>query len=65
MKENRIKEQFKIGEVFSYFFRVFKKPDPSKPTSFGLKSMHFINKVSIVMFLFGLAVMIYRAIMRN
>ncbi len=64
MKENRIKEQFKLGEVFSYFLRVFQKPDPNKPTSFSLKSMHFINKISILMFLFGLSVMIFRAIKR-
>ncbi|MDH4461174.1 MAG: hypothetical protein QE277_07115 [Flectobacillus sp.] len=61
---SRLKEQFKLGEAFSYFLRVFQKPDPSKPTSFSLKTMHVINKISILMFLMCLCVMIYRAFFR-
>jgi hypothetical protein len=64
MATNRVKEQFRLGEAFRYFFRVFQKPDPSRPTSFNLRTMHTINKISIVMFLFCLTVMIVRAILR-
>jgi len=34
-----------------YFFR---KKDPSRPQSFNLKVMHFINALAILMFLGGL-----------
>ena len=57
---SRLKEQFKLGEAFSYFVTVFKKPDPNKPTNINLRMMHGINKISILMFLFALCVMAYR-----
>lgn len=50
MSKNRLKEFFKLGEVGNYFFRVFQKPDPEKPSNFNLKMMHGINKISILMF---------------
>lgn len=63
--KNRIVEQFRLGEVFSYFVRVFKKNDPDKyPNSFNLRMMHGINRISIIMFLFCVLVMIYRAFTR-
>lgn len=63
--KNRIIEQFRIGEVFSYFVRVFKKNDPAKyPSNFNLRMMHGINRISIIMFLFCVLVMIYRAFTR-
>ncbi|MCY7351916.1 MAG: hypothetical protein LH606_14820 [Cytophagaceae bacterium] len=65
MNNDRIKEQFRLGEVFRYFFRVFQKPDPSKPSSINLKMMHGINRISIVMFLFCVIVMIIRAFTRQ
>ena len=61
---SKLKEQFKLGEAFGYFFRVFQKPDPSKPTNFNIKTMHVINKISITMFLICLCVMVYRAFFR-
>ena len=61
---SKLKEQFKLGEAFSYFFRIFGKADPSKPTNFNIKTMHTINKISIFMFLMCLCVMIYRAFFR-
>ncbi|MCU0467275.1 MAG: hypothetical protein MUF58_01625 [Arcicella sp.] len=61
---SRFKDQFKLGEAFSYFFRVFGKQDSSKPSNFNIKTMHTINKISILMFLFCLCVMIYRAFFR-
>ncbi|HEV7349607.1 DUF6728 family protein [Telluribacter sp.] len=59
-----VKNYFQLGDVFRYFFRVFRKPDPSAPTSFNLKMMHGINRISIIMFLFCVVVMVVRAIMR-
>lgn len=61
---NRIAEYFKLGEVFRYFLRVFRKPDPNHPTSVNLRMMHGINRISIVMFLFCVIVMIVRACTR-
>ncbi|MFL0161843.1 DUF6728 family protein [Aquirufa salirivi] len=61
---SRLKEQFRIGEVFTYFIRVFQKPKPGAPTNFNIRTMHMINKISIVMFLFCVAVMIFRALFR-
>ncbi len=61
---NNSKKYFQLGEVFSYFIRVFRKPEPGAPTSFNLKMMHGINRISIIMFLFCLIVMIIRAFTR-
>lgn len=57
----KLKEYFGFGEVLGYFFR---KKDPDRPSSFNLKVMHGINKISIIMFLIALTVMIIRAITR-
>lgn len=59
-----MKKYFQLGDVFYYFVRVFKKPDPNAPTSFNLRMMHGINKISIMMFLACLIVMIVRAFTR-
>ncbi len=59
-----LKKYFSIGDAFRYFIRVFKKPDPNDPTSFNLRMMHGINRISIVMFLFCVIVMIVRAFLR-
>jgi len=53
-----------LGEVFGYFLRVFKKPDPSKPNTSYLRMMHGINRISIIMFLFCICVMLYRFFLR-
>lgn len=47
----KIKEYFRLGEVFGYFFR---KKDPNRPTNVNLRMMHGINKISMVMFLIGI-----------
>lgn len=57
---SRFKEQFKLGEAFSYFVRVFQKPDPNAPRNINLRMMHGINKISILMFLVMLLVLVYR-----
>ncbi len=59
-----LRRYFNIGDVFRYFIRVFKKPDPNNPSSVNLRMMHGINRISIVMFLFCVIVMIIRAFTR-
>ncbi len=56
-----IKEYFKIGEVFGYFFR---KKDPNRPQSFNLKVMHGINRIAILMFLICVIIILSRYISR-
>ncbi|MCC5919921.1 MAG: hypothetical protein LAT68_09430 [Cyclobacteriaceae bacterium] len=51
------RDYFDFGEVLGYFFR---KKDPSRPSSFNLKMMHGINKISIIMFLLGLIFIIFK-----
>lgn len=47
-KKNTLADYFSVGEVFTYFFR---KKDPQRKTSFNLRVMHGINKISILVFL--------------
>ena len=47
-KKYTLKDYFRLGEVFGYFFR---KKDPARPSNFNLRMMHGINKISILMFL--------------
>ena len=48
----RLQEMLKVGPVFSYFGRVFRKDKDGKyPASTNLKMMHGINKISIILFL--------------
>jgi hypothetical protein len=62
---NKVLEYLKIGQVFSYFLRVFKKDKEGKyPISQNLKMMHGINRISIIVFLFCVIVMIIRAFNR-
>ena len=51
------KNLFNFGPALGYFFR---KHDPNRQTSFNLKTMHFINKLSMGMFLVCLLVMAFR-----
>jgi hypothetical protein len=48
---------FNFSEVATYFFR---KNDPNRKSSFNLKVMHGINKVSMLIFLVCLLVMAFR-----
>ncbi|MDX2197053.1 MAG: DUF6728 family protein [Cytophagales bacterium] len=54
-----MKQYFDMGEVFTYFFR---KKDASRPSNFNIKAMHFINKLSMTIFLLCIAVLLYRLI---
>ena len=55
--KNSLKEYFALGEVARYFFR---KKDPNRPSSFNLKMMHGINKISIIVFLMGVIFLILK-----
>ncbi|MTI22564.1 hypothetical protein E1176_16145 [Fulvivirga sp. RKSG066] len=48
---NSLKDYFQLGEVWGYFFR---KKDPNRPSNFSIRSMHFVNKLSITIFLLGM-----------
>lgn len=50
MLYNMKKGLFDLSEVATYFFR---KKDPKRKTNFNLRTMHVINKISILMFLAG------------
>ncbi len=38
----------------------FKKRDPDEPNSFNLRMMHGINRISLIMFLFGVIILIIK-----
>ncbi|MFN3782844.1 MAG: DUF6728 family protein [Spirosomataceae bacterium] len=62
---NKLIKYLQITPVFSYFLRVFRKDESGKyPSSFNLKMMHGINKISIVMFLICVVVLVIRAFTR-
>ncbi len=63
-QKNTLRDYFALGAVGTYFLRVFRKDDPSNRPNFNLRVMHGINRVSILMFLFCLAVMITRCALR-
>jgi hypothetical protein len=56
-----VKDYFAVSEVFGYFFR---KPDPSRPKNFNIRAMHTINKISILMFLVGTVMFIFKMWLR-
>ncbi|MFA0964766.1 DUF6728 family protein [Roseivirga sp. BDSF3-8] len=59
--QNSVKDYFKIGDMFSYFFRVFKKTPEGQPKpNINLRMMHGINKISILMFLAGMIYMVIK-----
>ena len=53
------KEYFNFGELFGYFFR---KKDPSQKEDFSLRSMHFVNKFSMIVFLLAVIYMVIKYI---
>lgn len=48
---------FDFREVGTYFFR---KKDPNRKSNFNLRTMHFINKLSMLMFLIALIILAAR-----
>lgn len=60
-KKFGLKSFFGLGEVMGYFFR---KHDPSRPKNFNIKAMHTINKISILMFLIGVVLFVFKVLLR-
>jgi hypothetical protein len=56
-KKLTLKSFFGLGEVGGYFFR---KKDPNRPTNIDLKMMHGVNKISILVFLAGVAYLLIK-----
>ena len=54
------KDLFNFGPALGYFFR---KNDPNRTSNFNMKTMHFINKLSLAMFLVCLVVMLFRYVL--
>ena len=52
-EKNSLKETFRLGEMWSYFIKVFRKRDSESSTSINLRLMHGINRIAIVVFLLG------------
>jgi hypothetical protein len=46
-----------MNQFLGYFFR---KKDATRPNNFNLRAMHFINKLSILMFIIGLLIYIIK-----
>lgn len=57
-------DYIKVGAVGRYFIRVFRKPGADEKGNINLRLMHGINKITIVVFFFGVLVMLYRAFLR-
>jgi hypothetical protein len=54
------KNLFNFGPVLGYYFR---KHDPNRKNNFNMKTMHFINKLSLAMFLVCLVIMLFRYVL--
>jgi hypothetical protein len=51
-----------MWEKFLSYLQFWKKPNPDSPSSFNLKMMHGINRISIYMFLFAIIVILVRLV---
>ena len=54
---NSVKELFDFNELFGYFFR---KKDKTGKADFSLRSMHFVNKLSMGIFLMAILYLIIK-----
>ena len=55
-----VKEYLQFNELFTYFFR--KKGGDEKP-DFSMKSMHFVNKFSMIVFLLAIIYLVIKHIL--
>ncbi|MFM7497616.1 MAG: DUF6728 family protein [Bacteroidota bacterium] len=53
-----------MSSFLRYFVEVFKPGGAHQTKNFNLRMMHGINKISILMFLGGLLVLVYRSCLR-
>jgi len=60
-EKSRVKEFFRMNEVFGYFFR---SKDTSRPSNINIKMMHGINKISIIIFLAGVFYLIFKLLIK-
>jgi hypothetical protein len=56
-KKGGVKDYFQLKELFGYYFR--KKQGAAKP-DFSLRSMHFVNKFSIIVFILAIFYLIIK-----
>jgi hypothetical protein len=49
-------------QILQYLY--LKKKDPNAPVNTNIKLMHGMNRVSIILFLFAILLMIFRAIFK-
>jgi hypothetical protein len=49
-----------LGEVLTYFFR---RKDSSRPVNFNIRAMHWINRISIAIFLVGVLFIILKRLL--
>ena len=47
-----------FNQIAEYLF--LKKPDPNRPKTSWVKYMHGINRISILMFLFGMVLLLLK-----
>jgi hypothetical protein len=52
-----IKNFFRVGDVLGYFFR---KPDPSKPQNYTVRTMHGINRFSMLVFVIAVIYLVLK-----
>ena len=55
-----VKEYLQFNELFTYFFR---KKGRDEKADFGLKSMHFVNKFSMIVFLIAILYLVMKHIL--
>jgi hypothetical protein len=59
--KGRVREFFRMNEVFGYFFR---SKDTARPSNINIKMMHGINKISIIIFLAGVFYLIFKLLIK-
>ena len=52
-----LKEYLRFNELFTYFFR---KKGREEKADFSLKSMHFVNKFSMIVFLIAMLYLVIK-----
>ncbi|MGD9327354.1 MAG: hypothetical protein PVH48_00230 [Cyclobacteriaceae bacterium] len=55
--KNTIREIFDFREVFSYYFR---RKEKGKKPDINLRIMHWINRISIIIFILAVIILVMR-----
>ena len=56
-EHDKVKDYLNLNELFGYFFR---KKNKDQKADFSLRSMHFVNKFSITVFLLAIIYLIIK-----